>query len=141
MFYFMDKFVTLTCADRLGLYNYTLDALLVQKAAIVFRPSPCDVLGVFLCCQDDSDDLRRLRSECKYKLVEQWEIGCQSITATACMNSFPSGLILLTGSDKSLILWDVVAGMPFTPCTLRITIASDVAVVVRPPCPSCGLCF
>ena len=36
---------------------------------------------------------------------------CHSITASACMNSCHSSLMLLAGSDKTVTLWDMGAGV------------------------------
>ena len=68
--------------------------------------------------QDQSDDIRRLRNESRYKLVRSWETSCQSILSLSCFNSFLSPTLLLAGSDKSVTVFDMAVGtFPCYPCT------------------------
>ncbi len=129
-FFYMDKFVTTTCASTLYLHKYELDSFTVQTRwqCRLSDPISHNDMVITTCfelthsldtlcrrSQDTKDDIRRLRNLSKYKLVRAWDLGCQSILSMSCFNSFLSPLLLLSGSDKTVSVFDMAVGAFSTP--------------------------
>ncbi|KAK2193214.1 hypothetical protein NP493_16g01035 [Ridgeia piscesae] len=84
-FYYVDKFLLLTCGNIFYLYKFHLDT----------RKS----------------DIKRYLSNNRYKVVSTFEmVQSQQITAFSAVNSFHSYLALCAGSDKSLEVFDLNVG-------------------------------
>ena len=83
-FAYMDRFVLLSVGNSLCLYKYSLDQL-----------------------NESLDDLRRLQNHSKYKMVQRYEQRSQNITSFANANSFYSTLVVTTGSNRSVTLYDM----------------------------------
>lgn len=60
--------------------------------------------------QDAKNDLRRLQNHCQYRLSTSFELPAKTITSMACVNAFLSHVVLLAGSDRSLVVADVAVG-------------------------------
>ncbi|KAK3591286.1 hypothetical protein CHS0354_004335 [Potamilus streckersoni] len=83
-FYYMDKFVLLSCGYTFYLYKFHLDPT--------------------------KEDVKRYHSKSKYKLVQTWATDAQQITALSAINAFYSYIVLCAGSNKSLEVYDMNAG-------------------------------
>ena len=86
-FAYMDQFVLLSIGNSLCLHKYSVDQL---NASL--------------------DDLRRLQNNSRYKMVQRYEQSSQNITSFACANSFYSTLVVTTGSNRSVSLYDMGQG-------------------------------
>jgi WD40 repeat protein len=83
-FYFVDKFISLVNGNEICLFRYKLRDPFFK------------------------DDVKRLQAKCQFKQVLKLkQENAQSITRTACHNSFYSHLILAAGSNKVVSVWDV----------------------------------
>ncbi|XP_068683722.1 WD repeat-containing protein 27-like isoform X2 [Montipora foliosa] len=84
-FYYVDKFILLTCGNGLHMYKYHIDV--AQK-----------------------EDVRRYQSNSKYKIVKilQQE-RAQQITCFSAINGFHSYIVLCCGSNKSIEVFDMNA--------------------------------
>ncbi|XP_031565676.1 WD repeat-containing protein 27-like [Actinia tenebrosa] len=84
-FYYVDKFIMVSCGNGLYLYKYHIDP---QK-----------------------DDIKRYQSHSKYKLVKLFQQErAQSITCFSCVNGFHSYITLCCGSNKSIEVFDMNVG-------------------------------
>ncbi|XP_074657849.1 WD repeat-containing protein 27-like [Tubulanus polymorphus] len=84
-FYYMDKFILLTCGNSFSLYKYHLDPV--------------------------KSDIKRYVSSSRYKLVKKFQMdNMQSISAFTAVNSFYSYIVLIAGSNKSIDVYDMNSG-------------------------------
>ncbi|XP_048585644.1 WD repeat-containing protein 27 isoform X2 [Nematostella vectensis] len=84
-FYYVDKFILLSCGNGLYLYKYHIDPV--------------------------KDEIKRYQSNNKYKLVTMTQLErAQNITCFSCVNSFHSYIVFCCGSNKSIEVIDMNAG-------------------------------
>ena len=84
-FYYLDKFVLLSSANKFYLYTHHLDAA--------------------------KNDLQRYKTSSRYKLVKEYEVeDVQSIVSASAVNSFYSHLALSACSNKSVDVLDLNVG-------------------------------
>ncbi|XP_071963936.1 WD repeat-containing protein 27-like [Antedon mediterranea] len=84
-FYYMDKFIIISCDKAFYLYKYLIDTSV--------------------------DDIKRYQSQSHYKLVNSYNLTQgKQITALSAINSFYSYIVLCAGSDKSLEVFDMNVG-------------------------------
>ncbi len=86
-FFHLDRFVLLAVGDSLCLHKYTRDTF-----------------------SDPNNDLRRLQNRSRHKLVGRWRQPAQSVTGFACANALPSGVVVTSGSNRAVTVYDLAAG-------------------------------
>lgn len=86
-FVYMDHFILLSVGNSLCLHKYSVGTM-----------------------NESMDDLRRLQNHSKYKMVTKYEQSSQSITSFTNANSFYSTLVITTGSNRSVTLYDLGKG-------------------------------
>ncbi|XP_035688084.1 WD repeat-containing protein 27-like [Branchiostoma floridae] len=81
-FYYMDKFILLTCGSAISMFKYHLDPT--------------------------KDDIKRYQPKSRYKLVKTFTMEkTQHITALSAVNGFYSYIVLCAGSNKSMEVFDM----------------------------------
>ncbi|XP_071111369.1 WD repeat-containing protein 27-like [Haliotis cracherodii] len=83
-FFYMDRFVLLTCGSSLHLYKYYLDAA--------------------------RDEIKRYLTKSRYKLVQSWATQSQTITSMTAINAFHSHLVICAGSNRDIEVFDLNQG-------------------------------
>ncbi|XP_067667942.1 WD repeat-containing protein 27-like [Haliotis asinina] len=84
-FFYMDKFVLLTCGSSLHLYKYYLDSA--------------------------RDEIKRYLTKSRYKLVQSWVTQSQTITSMAAINAFHSHFVICAGSNRDIEVFDLNQGV------------------------------
>jgi len=85
-FYYLDKFVALSCSNSIMLYTYEPEGT------------------------EAKNDLKRLQSNGKYKCVHKWSLECQSFSTFSCINIVKSPFLLAASSDYKLMVLDTEVG-------------------------------
>ncbi|XP_053373699.1 WD repeat-containing protein 27-like isoform X2 [Mercenaria mercenaria] len=83
-FYFMDKFILLCVGNQLLMYKYHIDTT--------------------------KNDIQRYLPQSKYKLVQEWSMESQQVSAMSAINSFLSYIVLCACSNKSIEVIDMNTG-------------------------------
>ncbi|XP_078000774.1 WD repeat-containing protein 27-like [Glandiceps talaboti] len=82
-FYYVDKFILVTCGNTMYMYKYHLD-------------------------DKPRDDIKRYLTNNRYKLVKTLQMDrAQQLTALSSVNGFHSYIILCAGSNKSMEVFDM----------------------------------
>jgi WD40 repeat protein len=85
-FFYLDKFILLSCGKQFFLYKYHID-------------------------MEKPDDVKRYQSSTRSVLVTALQsTSAQSITALSAVNDFYSYIVLVCGSDKSIEIFDMNVG-------------------------------
>ena len=82
-FFHQDEFVILATKGNVLMYSYEFE-------------------------EYSSNDLIRMQSQGRYRLVSEWNLGSQQVSALSAMNSTRSHLIIAGTSDKRLLILDAV---------------------------------
>jgi len=85
-FFYMDRFLVLAVGKQLLFFEWKLHTA------------------------DEKDDIDRLKKSHKSKLVASFDSSAQNIVSIACVNSFLSHIVLSSGSNRHIEVWDANAG-------------------------------
>ncbi|KAJ8045395.1 WD repeat-containing protein 27 [Holothuria leucospilota] len=88
-FYYVDKFIILTSGNSFYLYKYNLDT--------------------------SRDEIKRYETRSRYKLVKEFSMEeANQVMCLSAANGFYSYIVICTGSDKSIELFDLNVGQRLT---------------------------
>eukprot|EP01038_Epipyxis_sp_PR26KG_P014563 gene14563-19551_t len=86
-FFYQDKFVLMTVKASVLMYSYEIDTA------------------------DNKNDLKRLQSLGRYRLVHEWKMTpAQSVSTMTCINTVQSPIIMCATSDRNLSILDAATG-------------------------------
>jgi WD40 repeat protein len=94
-FFYMDKFILSAAGNSLRMHQFELDEVYARN----------------LKKKITKNDVQVDENKSRKKKIAQWNCNdIQNITSLTCINSFLSHLVVLSGSDRSLRIFDVAQG-------------------------------